>query len=564
MRVSVTLLPVVRHLLPLPADAVFRVFEENALGEEVVADSVGAGEVALLFGEGAVGDQGIDLGVGKGEGGEEIGVSLVEAAFSFGPGEGGAGVFGVAVVEDGEDLIEEVEDGEDLDGVAAAQGPVVGGGVGGADEIEDSGAGFGGVEVVGEGRDVDFGGAGGGGFDCGVDAFGEGGGSRRRSFDSGCAFAQVDSVVGGCAFAENDRLCGSACALEHASVKGAEAVDGVGGGDEVFEGEVELVAVGDADEQEADGGGAVAAQEEVAEGMEVALGLGHLPAFDEEEADVHPVAGEGLAGGALGLGDLVFVVREHEVFAAGVEVEVLSEEPGGHGGALDVPAGAAVTERGIPGGLIVFDGFPEGEVTGGILFVLVEVDACPILDVVEVFLGELAVAGITGEAEVPGAVLGLVGDVFGGELLNEGDHLGDAIRGVGDVFRALDGEGVEVFEEGLLVDAGVDVDGEIDGGRVADDLVIDVGDVHDVLRGDALLMEETAEDVDMEKGAEVADVAVVVDRGAAAVHAEGGGADGREGLDGAAEGVEQIECRHVAWGALPQPRARCSGWGLLR
>ena len=124
-------------------------------------------------------------------------------------------------------------------------------------------------------------------------------------------------------------------------MKGAEAVDGVGGLGEAVEGEVELVAVGDGDKKEADGGGAIAAEEEVAEGVEVALGLGHLFAFDEEEADVHPVAGEGLAGGALGLGDLVFVVREHEVFAAGVEVEVVAEEFSGHGGALDVPAGAA-------------------------------------------------------------------------------------------------------------------------------------------------------------------------------------------------------------------------------
>ena len=56
------------------------------------------------------------------------------------------------------------------------------------------------------------------------------------------------------------------------------------------------------------------------------------------------MAGEGDSGGALDRGDLVFVVREHEVFAAGVEVEGLAEEFGGHGGALDVPAGAAFAQ----------------------------------------------------------------------------------------------------------------------------------------------------------------------------------------------------------------------------
>ena len=44
------------ELLALPADAVFGVFEEDAGVEELVADGVGAGEVALLFGLGALGD----------------------------------------------------------------------------------------------------------------------------------------------------------------------------------------------------------------------------------------------------------------------------------------------------------------------------------------------------------------------------------------------------------------------------------------------------------------------------------------------------------------------------
>lgn len=167
-------------LLALPANTVFGVFKKDAFGEEVVANGVCAGEVALFFGEGAVGDEGVDVGIGEGEGSEEGGIGFVETTFFFGPGEGGAGELGVAVGDDGEDLVEEVEDGENLDGIAAAKGAVVGGGVGGADEIEDSGAGFGGVEVVGEGGGVEFGSLGCGGFDGWVGAFGEGGGEDWR------------------------------------------------------------------------------------------------------------------------------------------------------------------------------------------------------------------------------------------------------------------------------------------------------------------------------------------------------------------------------------------------
>ena len=93
-------------------------------------------------------------------------------------------------------------------------------------------------------------------------------------------------------------------------MEGAESIDGGGGFGEAVDGEVHLVAVRDGDEQEANGGGAPAFEEEVAEGVEVALGFGHLLAVDEEEADVHPVAGEGDSGGALGLGDFVLVVGE--------------------------------------------------------------------------------------------------------------------------------------------------------------------------------------------------------------------------------------------------------------
>jgi hypothetical protein len=80
-------------------------------------------------------------------------------------------------------------------------------------------------------------------------------------------------------------------------------------------------------------------------------------------------------------------------------------------------------------------GLPEGEVAGGVLVVLVDVDARAVFDAVEVLLGELAVFGETRDAEVPGAVFGLVGDVLGGEALDERDHLGDVFGGAGDDAR---------------------------------------------------------------------------------------------------------------------------------
>ena len=54
---------------------------------------------------------------------------------------------------------------------------------------------------------------------------------------------------------------------------------------------------------------------------------------------------------------------------------MVAEEFGGHGGALDVPAGAAGAEGGVPGCLAGLGGLPEGEVAGGVFVVLVYVDA---------------------------------------------------------------------------------------------------------------------------------------------------------------------------------------------
>ncbi len=153
-----------------------------------------------------------------------------------------------------------------------------------------------------------------------------------------------------------------------------------------------------------------------------------------------------------------------------------------------------------------------------VLLVLVEpIDARAVFNASEIFFGEAAVVGVAGDAEVPGAIFGLVGEIaFLGELLDESDHLGDVIGGAGAgmLKGALDAEGVEIFEEGRCTWR-CSLQWTTRFGGVADDLVVDVGDVHDVVDAETGEQEGAAEDVDVEEGAEVADVAVeVVDGGA--------------------------------------------------
>ena len=92
-----------------------------------------------------------DVFVGEGEQVEEFGGDAPFAAFGFGPLDGGAGGGGIAVGEDVEDGVEVVEQGAGGAEVVRGDGAVIEGDVDGADDVEDGGAGFGGVEVVGKG-----------------------------------------------------------------------------------------------------------------------------------------------------------------------------------------------------------------------------------------------------------------------------------------------------------------------------------------------------------------------------------------------------------------------------
>ena len=71
---------------------------------------------------------------------------------------------------------------------------------------------------------------------------------------------------------------------------------------------------------------------------------------------------ERLAGDALALRDLALVVREDEVGAAAVQIEVRPEVLHRHRRALDVPARPADAERRTPRGLVGERRLPQHEV----------------------------------------------------------------------------------------------------------------------------------------------------------------------------------------------------------
>ena len=88
-----------------------------------------------------------------------------------------------------------------------------------------------------------------------------------------------------------------------------------------------------------------------------------------------------------------------------------------------------------------------------------------------------------------------------------------------DERRFFDRDHGSVFEECLLILRSVSLHADAVAGCVADDFVVHVGNIHDMADGVSTLAEDTAEKIDGDECAEVADVSVVVNGGSAGVHA---------------------------------------------
>ena len=260
----------------------------------------------------------------------------------------------------------------------------------------------------------------------------------------------------------------------------------------------------------------------VADSEEVVQALGHLLIVHVDEAVVHPVAGELAAVGTLALGDLVLVVGEDEVLTAAVEVDGLAQMGAAHGAALDVPARTAHAVGALPCGFAGLCGLPDGEVGGVFLQVVLHLAAqlaVAALEVVQLEVAQLAVLGVALDAEVDIAVLGDIGVAALDEVFHDVEDLLDVLGSAG-----LDGGLFAVQTGGVLQVLGLEALGDFLHGStlflaLLDELVVDVSDVGDIDDLVAAVLEVTAQGIEDDERAGVADVDIVVDGGAADVDA---------------------------------------------
>ena len=251
---------------------------------------------------------------------------------------------------------------------------------------------------------------------------------------------------------------------------------------------------------------------------------------------MHPITGEGLAGGGLALGYLVFMMGEHKVLTARMDIEGGTQKLHAHGAALDMPAGPAFAPGAIPRGLAGLRALPEGEVKG-VLLVLGGVDAGAALQILDGLSGQLAVAGEGADGEVNVAIVGGVRMALFDEGLHQRDYLGDVLGSAGVAGGPLYGKGVcvgIVFLNIALRDLG---HGDALFVCLSDELVVYVGKVLNKLYLITPVFKIPAKGIEYHEGAGVADVEEVVYGGAAYVHADLAGYQGNELLLFAGHGV---------------------------
>ena len=217
------------------------------------------------------------------------------------------------------------------------------------------------------------------------------------------------------------------------------------------------------------------------------------------------------------LGALVLVMREDEVLPAPVKVEAFAKKGERHDHALGMPTGTPWAEGRRPERLSRLRLFPEGEVERRALL-LVDLHAGSRAHRLEALVGEQPVVGDRRDTEVD-AVAGLIGRAESDQLGDQLDHLVDEGCGVRDLGRKQAAQLGHRLPPLLLVLGGHLLRAALLLVCPVDDLVVDVGDVRNVVDDSAGVLEETPQDVVDEGETSVANMGRPVHRRAAYVDA---------------------------------------------
>ena len=198
----------------------------------------------------------------------------------------------------------------------------------------------------------------------------------------------------------------------------------------------------------------VVAAEQLRQRDEVPEGLAHLLPVDRNHIVMDPIMDTLRAAGSDILRNFAFMVREHQVHTAAVDVELVTEVFFAHHGAFEVPAREAVAPRGRPAhNMLRLSLFPDRKIVRRLLVALPVKGARPFEGRLEIATGKdavLMVLIVFFDVKIDGAVR-LVGIASLENLFDRLDLLDDVTGSAGLDRRGLAAEQAHRFVVALGV-----------------------------------------------------------------------------------------------------------------
>ena len=216
------------------------------------------------------------------------------------------------------------------------------------------------------------------------------------------------------------------------------------------------------------------------------------------------------------------MVRKHQVDAAAVDVERVTQVALAHGRTFDVPARPAAPERRVPcGAELLVPGLrflPQRKVADRLLVIFVRCNSCPCPKASPIQTRQRAISGKAGDPEVHIALRDVRVPVLQ-QSTDHRDHVADVLGRPWIVLGSLCPQGRHVLEERAQV--GLDVVANRRAGvhGLVEDPVVDVSDVHHMVHAVTADLQVTAQKVVKEERPQVADMREVPHRRTACIHA---------------------------------------------
>src|SRR5690554_6077 len=283
---------------------------------------------------------------------------------------------------------------------------------------------------------------------------------------------------------------------------------------------------------------------------------------------MHPYVGQGPPECSFSLGNFIFMMGKLEVRAPAMNVQRQSQQLFAHGGALNVPPGPAQSIRRLPFGffrLFGLCGFPEDKVQR---ITLGGSDGNPFSspEVIERFAGQLPIARKLSNGIVHIAIIGLVGKSLVFKLGDNVEHLADMLGRPGLCVGGSHTKSELICMHGVDVEVRDLVHALTGLHSLADDLVIDVGNVAHVLDLIAGCTQPALDHVKAHQHPGMAQVTEIIDGHAADVHTDAPRLHRFERLFGARKSVINVQHaqRTIILKYQSVPLARSSGASRTR